>query len=115
LAIAEGRAMLAAFRAERGMDDAEKVSLADAILSLLHTARAAGQDATDVAAEVMAAVGDFWTEAGQEVVEPPVNARLSCNLRGRLDAIERAAVAGDNAGARRDLLALLKFFPKAPR
>ena len=85
--------------------------LADAIASLLHAQHAAGQDATDVAREVMCAVADFWTEVGQSV-DPPVNARLSCNLKGRLDAIERAAVAGDDAGARRELLALLKFFPR---
>ena len=112
LAVAEGKAMFSTFRKERGLDANEEVAVADVIVSLLHAARAAGRDARDVAADAMAAVGEFWTEAGKSV-EPPVNARLSCNLRGRLDAVERAAVAGDDREARRELLALLRFFPRS--
>lgn len=104
--------MLAAFRRERGVDETEETSLADAIVSLFHAQHAAGTDPTDVAREVMSAVADFWTEVGR-AVELPVNERLGCNVRGRLDAVERAAVAGDDREARRELLALLKFFPKA--
>lgn len=112
-AVAEGRAMLAAFRRERGVDATEGIGLTDSLVSLFHAANATADDPTDVVADVMAAVGSFWEEAGGTVKEPAVNVRLGCNLRGRLGAIERAAVAGDDREARRELLALLKFFPRA--
>lgn len=115
LAVAEGRAMLAAFRQERGVDATEEIGLPDALVSLLHAARAAGPDPTAVVADVMYAVGEFCEEVGGGVQPLPVDTRLGCNLRGRLGAIERAAAAGDDRGARRELLALLKFFPRAGR
>ena len=65
LAVAEGRAMLAAFRRERGLDDAEEVDLADAIVSLLHAVHATGKDAREIARDVMSGVADFWTDAGR--------------------------------------------------
>lgn len=46
----------------------------------------------------------------------PVSERCACNVVGRLVAVYRAAEAGDDIGARRELLALLQFFPlPAPR
>lgn len=40
-----------------------------------------------------------------------LNKRVGCNVPGRLNAFLSAAVAGDDAQARSELLALLKFFP----
>ncbi len=111
LAIAEGNAMMAAYRAERGLDPNEDHGLLDPVVSLLHTRHAATHQAPDaVVAEVLDAIDSFSHEVGVDIDN--VNERLGCNLRGRLDAVERAAKSGDDAGARRELKALLKFFPQ---
>lgn len=41
-----------------------------------------------------------------------VCARLGANIYGRVDVFLDKAERGDDAAARRELLALLKFFPK---
>ena len=41
--------------------------------------------------------------------------RVSANVYGRIDAAVEAMESGDDEGARRELLALLKFFPPRPR
>jgi len=40
--------------------------------------------------------------------------RVSANIYGRADEFLRQAESGNDAGARRELLALLKFFPRVP-
>jgi len=58
-------------------------------------------------------LGDFGTEAEAEVfVRKSVNDRLGCNLRGRLEEVERLAGLGRDGDARRELLVLLRFFPR---
>jgi hypothetical protein len=47
--------------------------------------------------------------------EPQVNARLGCNLAGRLAIVLVCAERGEYELARAELLALLKFFPPRPR
>ena len=37
--------------------------------------------------------------------------RIGANIYGRVEVFLRAAEAGDDASARRELLALLEFFP----
>jgi hypothetical protein len=44
-----------------------------------------------------------------------LNQRVGCNVMGRLDVFMTAALAGDDAKARAELLALLKFFPPAKK
>jgi hypothetical protein len=41
--------------------------------------------------------------------------RVGANVYGRIDAAVESMESGDNSGARRELLALLKFFPPRPR
>jgi hypothetical protein len=41
--------------------------------------------------------------------------RAGANVYGRIDAAIEAMESGDDVGARRELLALLKFFPARPR
>lgn len=43
----------------------------------------------------------------------PVCLRLGCNLYRRLDHIKRMAEAGYDKAVRKELLSLLKFFPKS--
>lgn len=42
------------------------------------------------------------------------NARVGCNVGGRLEAIAEAANNGADAIARAELLELLRFFPRYP-
>ena len=41
--------------------------------------------------------------------------RAGANVYGRIDAAVEAMESGDDHGARRELLALLKFFPARPK
>lgn len=109
LAVAEGRAMLEAFRRERGVDAAEEIAFTDAVTSLLHGANSTADDPADAIADLMCGVAQFWEDLGR-VVTPPATS----DLRRRLAVVEDAVVSGNDREARRLLLALARSF-RGPR
>ena len=111
LATDEGILMLDAFRAERGLADLEETGILDPIVSLLHAQQAdTGESIFDLVCEAFTAIATFREEAASPRTQRLCD-RLGMNLPGRLDAVLRAATMGDDRLARRELLALLEFFP----
>ncbi len=125
----EGREMIRTFCAARGVGSLNVLGLVDMVAALLHalhrplTPLAAQRESelahpeADLHQSAGALVGDVvagiqrFRERVKSAPDRAAENRLSMNLRGRLDAVHRAAVECDDVQARKELLGLLHFFP----